>query len=362
MLKRTVLYPIHLKLEATMGEFAGWNMPLWYKGIHAEHNYVRENAGIFDVSHMGRLRVKGKDAEELLQKTTTVNIKTIRNLEMKIGFICNENGGILDDMSIYGLDNHDFLLVTNAINREKDYSWLKRHGKDFEVRVEDVSDATAMLAVQGPQTVTYIKEQFDETLEDLKWFSAKFIENDEVRILASRSGYTGEDGYELYIWYQSREEVFKVWNDLVKMGIPPCGLGARDLLRLECGFLLYGVDEDESVTPVEANRVRLVDLKKEDFIGRHAIEEKMKKGVDRLLVGLLMEEPGVPRHGYSVWKDSELIGRITSGNLSPTINRGIALAYIEKSFAEEDTTLHVDIRGKKRKAHVTFKPFAERKK
>jgi len=361
VLKQTVLYPIHLKLKATMGEFAGWNMPLWYKGIHLEHNYVRENVGIFDVSHMGRLRVKGKDAEELLQRTTTVNIMEMRNLEMKIGFICSENGGIIDDISVYRLDNDDFLVVTNAINREKDCNWLKRHGKNLKVRIKDISDATAMLAIQGPKTVACTKGQFDETLEGLKWFSAKFIEKNEARILASRSGYTGEDGCELYIWYQSREEAFKIWNDLVNMGILPCGLGARDLLRLECGFLLYGMDEDESVTPVEINKVSLVDVNKENFIGKHAIEEKIKEGVDELLVGLLMEEPGVPRHGYFVWKDNELIGRITSGNLSPTVNRGIALAYVEKNFAKEGTVLQVDIRGKKRKAQVTFKPFVERK-
>ncbi len=219
-----------------------------------------------------------------------------------------------------------------------------------------------MLAIQGPKTVAYIEDQFDETLRGLKWFSAKFIEKNEAKILVSRSGYTGEDGYELYIWYQSREEIFKIWNDLVNMGIPPCGLGARDLLRLECGFLLYGIDENENVTPVETNRVGIVDMNKESFIGKCVIEEKIKTGVDKLLVGLLMEEPGVPRHGYFVWKDNKLIGRITSGNLSPTVNRGIALAYIKTSFAREDITLHVDIRGKKRKARVKFKPFVKRKK
>jgi len=362
VLKQTVLFPIHLKLGATMGEFAGWNMPLWYKGIHVEHNSVRENVGIFDVSHMGRLHVKGKNAEELLQRTTTVDIKKIRNLEMRIGFICSENGGIIDDVSICGFGNYDFLVVTNAINREKDYEWLKMQGRNLEVRIEDISDATAMLAVQGPKTAARIKEQFDETLQDLKWFSARFIENDGTRILASRSGYTGEDGYELCVWYESREEVFKTWNDLVSIGIPPCGLGARDLLRLECGFLLYGLDEDESVSPVETNRGGLVDMNKENFIGKHAIEEKMKKGVDKLLVGLLMEEPSVPRHGYYVWKDDELIGRVTSGNLSPTLKRGIALAYVDESFAKEGTTLEVDIRGKRRKAHVTLRPFVKRKK
>ncbi len=361
MLKQTVLYPIHLKLRATMGEFAGWNMPLWYKGIHVEHNSVRENVGIFDISHMGRLRVKGKDAEELLQRTTTVNIIEIRNLQMKIGFICNENGGIIDDISVYRLDNDNFVVVNNAISREKDYYWLKGHGKDLEVTIEDISDATAMFAIQGPKTVAYIKDLFDETLPDLKWFSANFVEKNKTRILASRSGYTGEDGYELCIWYQSREEIFKIWNDLVRMSIPPCGLGARDLLRLECGFLLYGVDEDESVTPAETNRMSFVDMNKNAFIGKHAIEEKMKKGVDKLLVGLIMEEPGVPRHGYYVWKNDELIGRITSGNLSPTTNRGIAFAYVKKRFAKEGTTLHVNIRGKKRRVRVTFKPLVKRK-
>lgn len=362
MLKQTVLYPIHLKLGATLGEFAGWNTPLWYKGIHAEHKSVRENVGVFDISHMGRLRVKGKNAEELLQRATTVNIIEIRNLQMRVGFICSEDGGIIDDVSVFRLGDHDFLVVTNAINRKKDYDWLKRHGKSLKLAIEDISDATAMLAIQGPKTVAYIKDQFEESLQDLKWFSAKVIRKSGARIIASRSGYTGEDGYELYIWYQSHEEVFKIWNDLLSVGIPPCGLGARDLLRLECGFLLYGVDEDEGVTPVETNRLSIVDMNKEGFIGKHAIEEKIKKGVDKLLVGLLMEELGVPRHGYSVWKDDELVGQITSGNLSPTINRGIALAYIKKSFAKEGATLHVDIRGKKRKAHVMFEPFVKRKK
>ncbi len=362
MLKQTVLYPLHLKFGATMGEFAGWDMPLWYKGIHVEHKYVRENVGIFDVSHMGRLSINGKDAEELLQRTTTANIMKMRNLKMKIGFICNEKGGIIDDISIYKFNNEDFLVVTNAINREKDYDWLKRHGKGLEVTINDLNDVTAMLAIQGQKTVTYLKKQFDEPLQDLKWFSVKFIEKNDARIFASRSGFTGEDGYELYIWYQSRERIFKIWNDLINEDIPPCGLGARDLLRLECGYLLYGMDQDESITPLETNRMSFVDMSNKNFIGKYAIEEKKKKGVNKLLVGLLMKERGVPRHGYSVWKDTKLIGRITSGNQSPTINKGIALAYIEKSFAKEGATLHVDIRGKKREVLVTFKPFVKRNK
>ena len=203
---------------------------------------------------------------------------------------------------------------------------------------------------------------FKETLRDLDWFFARFIEKNEVSILASRSGYTGEDGYELCIWYQHREEILKIWNDLVSRGIPPCGLGARDLLRLECGFLLYGVDEDDRVTPVEANKMNFVDLNKEDFIGKFAIEERIEKGANSLLIGLIMEEPGIPRHGYGVWKDGEFIGKITSGNLSPTMNRGIALAYIKKSFANKGTILQVNIRGKNRNAHVTFPPFIKRKK
>ncbi len=361
MLKNTVLYPLHLKLGATMGEFAGWNMPLWYKGILIEHNSVRKNVGVFDISHMGRLHVKGKDAEELLQRTTTIDITEIGNLEMKIGFICSENGGIIDDVSVYRFDNNDFVVVTNAINRERDYGWLKRHGKNLEVKLDDISDVTAMLSIQGPNSVDYIGDVFKETLKDLKWFFAEFIEKNETSILVSRSGYTGEDGYELCIWYQSQERILKIWNDLVNVGIPPCGLGARDLLRLECGFLLYGVDEDDNVTPVEANKMDFVDMNKKDFIGKSVIEKRREKGADSLLIGLIMEEPGVPRRGYDVWKDGEFVGKITSGNLSPTINRGVALAYVRRRFAEKGTILYVNIRGKKRKIHVTFPPFIKRK-
>lgn len=199
MLKQTVLCSIHLRPRATMGEFAGWNVLLWYKGINSEHNSVRKNVGIFDISHMGRLRVTGKDAEEFLQRTTTANVMKIRNLEMKVGFICSEKDGIIEDISVYRVGGDVFLVVTNALNREKNCDWLKRHEKSLGVTMKDESNATAMLAIQGPKTVAYLREQFDETLQHLKWLSAKFIEKDETRILASRSGYTGEDGHELYI-------------------------------------------------------------------------------------------------------------------------------------------------------------------
>jgi len=347
-----------------MTEFAGFEMPLWYKGIIPEHMAVRNAVGIFDVSHMGRVIIEGKDAEKFVNYIVTNDIKEADILGAKYTVMCNENGGIIDDAIVYKLAEDKFLQVFNAANREKDYNWLIKHSKNFEVKIIDLSDEIAMLAIQGPKAVELLNEISIEKLDNLRRFSCKWTEIEEVKVLAARTGYTGEDGFELYLWntpLENPKNAFKVWSKILevgkKYGIEACGLGARDSLRLEAGLCLYGNDIDEKTTPLEARLSFVVKFDKGDFIGRESLLKQKAEGVKRVRVGIKMIERGIPRKGYKVYINNELIGVVTSGGFSPLLKCGIAMAYIKKDFANVGEELYVNIRGKRVKGEIVKFPF-----
>ncbi|MEM1589677.1 MAG: glycine cleavage system aminomethyltransferase GcvT [Candidatus Bathyarchaeia archaeon] len=366
---RTQLYEIHAK-NAKMTIFAGFEMPLWYRGITEEHMAVRNHVGLFDVSHMGRVIIMGKDAERFLNYVVTNDVSTLKPHSALYTVMCNENGGIIDDYVVSRISDDKFLLVPNASNREKDHNWLVQHARDYDVKVEDISDKSAMLAVQGPKAEKTLQEVCEEDLSKIERFKCASTKLAGVEVFISRTGYTGEDGFEVYVWNTTAEKpenAIKVWNAIMeagrKFGIEPCGLGARDTLRLEAGLCLYGSDIDENTTPLEARLGFVVKFQKDSFIGKNVLLKQKEEGVKRRRAGLLMIEQGVPRQGFKVYNEKgENIGQITSGTFSPLLKCGIAMAYIQTQQAQEGSIVNVEIRGKKAKAKIVPFPFYDQEK
>lgn len=357
-LMRSPLYDVHVRSGAKMGEFSGWEAPLWYSSVKAEHNVVRQDAGLFDISHMTRIWIEGEGAADFLQRIVSVDVKKIKAGRMKYCLICNENGGIKDDVTLFSIDDKSFLLTCNAITRKKILEWLASHSSIYEVKLQDITEQVAMLALQGPKAARYLEKVAGESFQEMKWFSGRFAAIADIRVLVTRSGYTGEDGFEVFLWEKQRAKLDEAWNSFIKLGVVPCGLGARDALRLECTYPLYGMDENEDTVPVETRLMKAVDMEKGPFIGRDAIAEREKRGATRLLVGLRMVEPSIPRRGYKVYgSDGASVGEVTSGNISYTLGAGIALAYVEAGHASEKKALSIDVRGKNKLAEVTLKSF-----
>lgn len=362
-MKKLPLHEFH-KAHGILTEFAGFEMPIRYEGITPEHLAVRNDVGIFDVTHMGRSMVCGKDAAEFLDYVTTRNPSTLDILRGHYTTMCNEDGGIKDDLTVFRLDDEEFLLVYNASNRLKDYQWLTFHGQTYNVEIDDLSDQISMFALQGPKSQLTLQKLTSTDVSQIKRYHLHWIEVEDLKVLATRSGYTGEDGFELYIWDVSPSKPnrgIKLWNSLLtageEFGIKPCGLGARDTLRLEAGMCLYGNDIDENITPFEAGLNFVVKFGKNNFIGRLALMRLKEDGVTQLRVGLSMIDRAVPRKGYEVWKDGRRIGSLTSGTFSPLLRYGIAMGYVHPEYAKENTVLEIKIRGRLSKARVVSMPF-----
>jgi aminomethyltransferase len=368
-MQKTQLFEIHSK-TAKMTTFAEFEMPLWYKGIVPEHLAVRNNAGIFDVSHMGRVIITGKDAEKFLNHAITNDVSTLTPNSALYSVMCNEKGGIIDDFVVSRLEEEKFLLVPNATNREKDYNWLIKNAKGFDVKVEDISDKAAMFAVQGPKAEKALQSICTTDLNKIERFKCAPAKLADVDVFLSRTGYTGEDGFEVYVWNAPLEKpanAVKVWNTILEagkaFGIEPCGLGARDTLRLEAGLCLYGNDIDEDTTPLEARLSFVVKFQKPDFIGKDALLKQKSEGVKRRRVGLQMIEHGIPRPGFKIYDEKgENIGRVTSGTFSPLLKCGIAMAYVQIEQAAEGNIVNVEIRGKMVKAKIVSFPFYDAEK
>lgn len=350
-----------------MTSFAGFEMPLWFRGIIPEHITVRKTVGIFDITHMGRALITGLEAEAFLNYVTTNDVSTLAPLDAHYSTICNDRGGIKDDFVLSRLEQEKFLIVYNATNRRKDYEWLAKHSKAFEVKVEDVSDNIAMFAVQGPRAEQVLQKISTEDLSKIKRFKCSWTRLAEVKVLVSRTGYTGEDGFELFVWNTSLshpEAAVTVWNAILgagqDMGIEPCGLGARDTLRLEAGMCLYGNDIDENTTPLEARLGFVVKFGKESFIGKDALLKQKSEGIERKRVGIRMLKKGIPRPGYEVWKNGGKMGQITSGTFSPILKCGIAMAYVSREHASEGEILVVKIRDKTIEGQIVKLPFYQR--
>jgi aminomethyltransferase len=361
-MKQLHLAKVHHELKAQMAEFAGWDMPLQYSGIIEEHMAVRNAVGLFDISHMGEISVRGPNALDFLQRVTTNDVSKLAIGDAHYSTVLNENGGTLDDIFVYRLGEHDYMVVANAVNVDKIFKWFKNQVKD-EVGLNDITMSTVMLALQGPMAQATLQKLTSFDLKTLDRFKAAFVEVAGMKTLVSRSGYTGEDGFELYLFDESQSEpshAEKLWNELLnagkEFGIKPCGLGARDSLRLEAGYVLYGHELAEYITPLEARIGFAVKLDKGDFIGREALLKQKDKGLTRTRIGLRMGDKGVPRQSYKVLADREEAGYVTSGTLSPILNVGIAMGYAPPSIKDANEVT-IEIHGKQKAVEVVEMPF-----
>jgi aminomethyltransferase len=356
-LKRTPLYQAHVEAGARMVPFGGWDMPVQYTGIIEEHRTVRSAVGLFDVSHMGEFEVEGPDAVAVLQRLTSNDVAALEIGQVQYSLLCYPDGGIVDDLTLYRLSADRFMLTVNASNIDKDWQWVTAHGAG--ARWRNVSDDTALVAVQGPKAEALVGRlaSSDVTAIGYYRFAAGTVAG--VTTLISRTGYTGEDGFELYC---PADGAARIWKGLLDSGKPqavaPIGLGARDTLRLEMRYALYGNDIDETTNPLEAGLGWVVKPAKGDFIGRDAIEKVRAAGASRRLVGIEMAERAVARHGYPVLKDGGVVGSVTSGSYGPSVDRYIGMAYVATSHAAVGTPLGVEIRGQVKPAHVVKTPFA----
>jgi aminomethyltransferase len=347
---KTPLYEEHLKLGARMTTFAEWEMPLQYSSIVDEVRAVRTAAGIFDLSHMGELIIKGAEATSFLQLMTTNDVSSLRIGDAQYTLLCNEKGGILDDLILYRQDSDRYMLVTNAVNRNSDFNWLKnwlRERLTMSVTISDESANISLIAVQGPCSAYLLEGITNLDIHKLRRYTACQGYVGNVSCWIARTGYTGEDGFELFC---STTEVINLWHTLVQQGTHygalPAGIGARDVLRIEAGYPLYDHELNSSITPVEARLLRPVKWSKPSFIGKEAILARHREGPQKILVGLEALERCVPRESYKVISEGSIVGNVTSGTFSPTLGRGIALAYVEPAHSANDTLLHVEIRNK----------------
>jgi aminomethyltransferase len=352
-LEKTPFFAHFQKLDAKIVDFAGWLMPVQFSGILKEHQVVRTGAGMFDVSHMGRLEIHGRSALEFVQYVTTNDASKVEAGQVQYTTICNEKGGILDDVTVYAYPEW-YMLVVNASNTGKIRDWLTKHLRE-DVELRDATGDIAQLAVQGPESQRLLQERTSIDLEAIRFYQFLTGEVAGVEATVSRTGYTGEDGFEIYFPAQSAD---RVWTALLSPGeIQPCGLGARDLLRLEVNYCLYGNDIDETTTPLEAGLGWLVKLDSDDFIGKETLLHQKERGIERKLTAFHLLEKGIPRPGYAVLHDGERISSVSSGAFSPSLDRGIGTAYLPIGIAGVGTKIEVEIRDKKVPAETIQPPF-----
>jgi len=362
MTKRTKFYNVHQKLGAKIVEFAGYEMPVQYSSIIAEHKTVRNSAGVFDVSHMGEVFISGNSALDFVQYITVNDASKLNPGRVQYSAMCYPDGGIVDDLLVYRIDEHNFMLVINASNIDKDFRWMNESNK-FDVTLENKSDEYSLIALQGPQSKSVLKKLTGTDLDNLEYYHFKMANVAGTDMILSRTGYTGELGYELYftgdektaenIWY-------KVFDAGKEFDIQPAGLAARDSLRLEMGFCLYGNDIDKTTNPLEAGLGWITKLSKTEFIGKEKLMEIKSRGSGRKLCGFISEEKVFPRPGYDIRSNGKTVGKLTSGTVSPVLNKPIALGYIEKEYAAEGNEISVDVRGKEVPAVVVKLPFIKK--
>ncbi|WP_343533481.1 glycine cleavage system aminomethyltransferase GcvT [Pedobacter sp.] len=360
-MKNTALTEKHISLGAKMVPFAGYNMPVQYEGINAEHATVRNAVGVFDVSHMGEFILKGENALDLIQRVTSNDASKLYDGKIQYSCLPNETGGIVDDLLVYRIDEKTYMLVVNASNIEKDWNWIQKFN-DKGVEMHNISDQTSLLAVQGPKAADALQSLTNMDLASMEYYTfkkGKFAGVDNV--LVSATGYTGAGGFEIYFENQYADQI---WDAIFKagaeFGIKPIGLGARDTLRLEMGFCLYGNDIDDTTSPIEAGLGWVTKFTKE-FTNSAALLAQKEAGVSRKLVGFEMIDRGIPRHDYLIVDaDGNQIGKVTSGTQSPSLQKAIGIAYVAKEFAKEGTEIFIDIRNNKVKAQIVKFPFLKK--
>lgn len=358
---KTPLFEYH-KEHSKLTEFAGYEMPLWYKGIIEEHLATRNRAGLFDVSHMGRIRVYGEGADQFLDHILPSNVKPVKAGRCVYTLLLNEMGGIIDDLIFLKNTEDDFLLVVNAANRTKDLEWIQKQASKYSVKIVDITLETALLAIQGPAAEKILQRSVNYDLKTFGRFAHARMQVAGVNTMVSRTGYTGEDGFEVVV--QEASEAVNVWSSLLAAGEPqgllPCGLGARDTLRLEAGLCLYGQDLNETINPFEAKLSWVVNLDKSDFLGRAVLLEA-KQQVSKVRVGFKTVDAGIPRPGYFLMMAGEGVGYVTSGTYSPLLSKGIGMGYVDPMSAGEGTKIIFTVRGVDREAVVAGLPFYDKK-
>jgi len=359
-MKKTSLYEMHKKYGGKLIEFSGWELPLEYSGLKEEHMAVRESAGLFDVSHMGEVVVKGEETTAFIDYLVTNDVKVMEDKQVIYTFMCNESGGVVDDLLVYRFSDEKILLVVNAGNSEKNLEWIREKAGKFKVELEDISKGVSQLAIQGPEAERVLQKVVSTELSGIGFFRFEDeVEVAGVKCLISRTGYTGEDGFEIYT---SNEGAPVVWESLLEGGgVVPAGLGARDTLRFEAGLPLYGNELGEDISPLEAGFGFFVKTDRGDFVGRDALVEEKNKGIQKKTVGFRLRERGIARHGYRVYSGNREIGWVTTGYQLPGNKESVGLALIEAEYAKQGSEIEVQIRKKQVKAEIISKKFLEKK-
>jgi aminomethyltransferase len=362
---RTHLYDEHVKLKAKIVDFHGWDMPIQYSNIIEEHTAVRQKVGLFDLSHMGRVWVRGKDRKTWLDKLLTIDIPKMAPGRCRYTFLLNEKGTVIDDLLVYEDSDQDAsLLVVNASNREKNLEWMKKQVGSAKVKIDDTTLKTSLIAVQGPKSVEAVKLALDIDPSSLKYYTfGRFTVLGAKDCVVSRTGYTGEDGFEIFV---PNDAASKVWNAFLKIakkaGLKPVGLGARDTLRTEAGMPLYGQEIDDATTPLEASLGFALALDKPGFIGKAALDSQKKAGFLKKLTGFRMDGRRISRHGMDVYAGGAKTGVVTSGTFSPSLDASIGMAHVRPEHAAPGTAIEIDVRGKKEPARTVPLPFYKRPK
>ena len=352
--KRTCLYDKHVKLGALISPFGGFDMPIQYSTIIDEHQAVRNDCGVFDVSHMGEVTVKGKDAERYVQHIFTHDVSKIEPGQILYGMMCYDNGGTVDDLLVYKMAVNDFFLVINAANIDKDWQWMQENAKGFDIELVNRSEDYGQVAVQGPNAETVVEEVLGLECKDLVFYTVKTIGD----IIISRTGYTGEDGFEIYA---SHNYICECWDKLIESGrCKPCGLGCRDTLRFEVGLPLYGDELSADISPVMSGLSMFCKLDKEEFIGKEALAAQKANGVEKRVIGIELEGKAIPRNGYAVVKDGETVGEVTTGYHTISTDKSVCMALVKAEFAKLGTPLEVQIRKKTFPGVVVKKRFYDK--
>src|SRR5687767_13442265 len=366
-LKKTPLNDAHRALGGKMVDFGGWDMPVQYAaGVIGEHMATREKAGLFDVSHMGEIWVEGHDAIAFVNRLTTNDVTKLVDGQAHYSALTNEKGGVVDDLLVYRFDLNKLLLVVNAGTTEKDWNWITSHKKDENIALTNASADYCQIAVQGPKAVGIVQSLSDTDLTDIKYYHFTMGRVDGVESIISRTGYTGEDGFEVYA---DEKYARQLWDKILETGdygkddgILPCGLAARNTLRLESAMSLYGHELSDDITPLEANLGWITKLQKGEFIGRDALTEKKESGLSRRIVGFEMTQPGIARDGFDVYIADKRVGYVTSGSPAPFLKKNIGLAFLPAEFANDGQEIKIDVRGKHLSAKVVPTPFYKRQK
>lgn len=366
--KRTCLYEKHVQMGALMSPFGGFIMPIQYAGIAPEHTAVRERVGLFDVSHMGEVTVKGKDAERYVQHIFTNDVAGAPVGKVFYGMMCYENGGTVDDLLVYKMGEQNFFLVINASNIDKDWEWMQQQAPGFDIDLQNLSDNYGQIAVQGPQSEEIVERVLGLPCRELAFYTCKSIDSPlssflsphssiDSPLIISRTGYTGEDGFEIYA---SHAYINDCWDKLIAAGVQACGLGCRDTLRFEVGLPLYGDELSEEISPVMAGLTMFVKFDKEEFIGKEALLKQKTEGTQRKLVGIELQDKAIPRHGYIVLKDGQPIGEVTTGYHTLSTDKSVCMALIDSQYAQLGTEVEIQIRKKTFPGVVVKKRFYDK--